>query len=78
MKNVYDNGEIVLGEVKNVIDYIQKNMEYTSEEDIILNDLIKELKEYYVEDTIVAITYGYGMGYSIEYWTKKNKVKVEK
>lgn len=78
MKNVYDNGEIVLGEVKNVIDYIQNNMEYTSEEDIILNDLIKELKEYYVEDTIVAITYGYGMGYSIEYWTKKNKVKVEK
>lgn len=67
MKNVYDNGEICLGEVKAITKYIKENgedLEY-------YNDLLNYLKELN-DDDIVAINYDNGMGYSIEYWNTKD------
>lgn len=61
--NIYDNGISVLGVVRCVKEYIIKNAEYVSEVNALLNDL-KELDN----DTIVAINYDTGMGYSVDYW----------
>ena len=38
-----------------------------------LKDILEELKEF-EDNTIVAINYDNGMGYSIEYWTTKDKI----
>ena len=65
--NVYDNGEYLLGKVKNVIDYINNqilNEEIDDEEAIeILTDL-----GTLPPDAIISINYNHPMGYSYEYW----------
>lgn len=62
--SVYDNGTIILGKVKWVKDYICKNADNITE----LKDLIHDLEDLDA-DTIVAVNYDLGMGYSIDYWT---------
>lgn len=65
--NVYDNGEYLLGKVKNVIDYINNqilNEEIDDEEAI---EILTELGTL-SPDTIVSINYNHPMGYSYEYW----------
>jgi hypothetical protein len=69
--NIYDNGTTVLGVVRYVKEYIIKNTEEISE----VNDLLDDLKEL-DNDTIVAINYDTGMGYSVDYWhTIKDLIK---
>jgi hypothetical protein len=70
MKKIYDNGTMVLGQVNKVREYLIK---YNEEEDFI-KDIINDLKEE-KDDTIVAINYDLGMGYSIDYWDEKDIVK---
>ena len=67
MQNIYDNGEICLGEVGKIRQQLIDNAEETWE----IEDILEELKEF-EDNTIVAINYDNGMGYSIEYWTKKD------
>lgn len=70
MQNIYDNGEICLGEVKKIIEYFN-----TTELDIEeYEDLLEELKKLNDND-IVAINYDHGnyLGYSTDYWTKEDK-----
>ena len=69
MQNIYDNGEICLGEVKRIIEYFNTTGADIEE----YEDLLKELKELN-DDDIVAINYDNGMGYSIDWWTKDDKV----
>lgn len=70
MNNVYDNGEIVLGNIYNVKDYICRNCEDLEE----IKEIIEDLEDY-DNDTIVAINYDVGMGYLIDYWKKDSIVK---
>lgn len=70
MENIYDNGRVCLGKVGKIR---QKLIENANEEWEI-KDILEELKEL-ENDTIVAINYDNGMGYSIEYWTKKDMEK---
>ena len=72
MNNVYDNGTMVLGSVENVRKYLIKNME---EEDLGAKDILNDLKNE-PNDTIVAINYDLGMGYSIDYWQKNDIVNM--
>ena len=67
MKNIYDNGRLCLGEVGKIRQQLIDNAEETWE----IEDILEELKEF-EDNTIVAINYDNGMGYSIEYWTKKD------
>ena len=69
MEEIYDNGEICLGEVKKIIEYFNTTGADIEE----YEDLLKELKELN-DDDIVAINYDHGMGYSIDWWTKDDKV----
>lgn len=70
MNKIYDNGEMVLGTIYNVKDYLCKHCDDVSEIKDIIDDLENE-----DEDTIVAINYDHGMGYSIDYWTKQDVVE---
>ena len=67
MQNIYDNGRLCLGEVGKIRQQLINNAEKTWE----IEDIIEELKEF-EDNTIVAINYDNGMGYSIEYWTTKD------
>ena len=67
MQNIYDNGRLCLGEVGKIRQDLIDNAEETWE----VEDILEELKEL-EDNTIVAINYDNGMGYSIEYWTKKD------
>ena len=67
MQNVYDNGRLCLGEVGKIRQQLIDNADETWE----IEDILEELKEF-EDNTIVAINYDNGMGYSIEYWTTKD------
>lgn len=67
MKNIYDNGRLCLGEVGKIRQQLIDNAEETWE----IENILEELKEF-EDNTIVAINYDNGMGYSIEYWTTKD------
>ena len=69
MQNIYDNGEMCLGEVKKIIEYFNTTGADIEE----YEDLLKELKKLN-DDDIVAINYDNGMGYSIDWWTKNDKI----
>ena len=67
MQNIYDNGRLCLGEVGKIRQQLIDNADETWE----IEDILAELKEF-EDNTIVAINYDNGMGYSIEYWTTKD------
>ena len=67
MQNIYDNGRLCLGEVGKIRQQLIDNAEETWE----IEEILEELKEF-KDNTIVAINYDNGMGYSIEYWTTKD------
>ena len=67
MQNIYDNGRLCLGEVGKIRQQLIDNAEETWE----IEDILEELNEF-EDNTIVAINYDNGMGYSIEYWTTKD------
>ena len=70
MDCIYDNGEMCLGKVSDIIKYLLDNAEETWE----IEDIIIDLRDL-EDDTIVAINYDHGMGYSIDYWTEKDRVR---
>lgn len=70
MNKIYDNGEIVLGAVAHVRKYLVENAEETWE----IEDILEDIKDL-TDDTIVAINYDHGMGYSVDWWTRNNIVK---
>ena len=69
MKEIYDNGEMCLGEVKKIIEYFNTTGADIEEYEEVLEEL-KKLND----DDIVAINYDNGMGYSIDWWTKNDKI----
>lgn len=70
MNKIYDNGTMVLGNVKNLKDYICRNCEDLEE----VKEIIQDLEDL-DEKTIVALNYDCGMGYSIDYWNEDSIVK---
>ena len=69
MKEIYDNGEKVLGRIYDLKEYICRNCEDYEE----VKEIIEEL-ENYDKDTIAVINYSNGMGYLIDYFTIKDKM----
>lgn len=72
MYQIYDNGACLLGEIKNVLEYIIENDKDLNENEDLIKDL-KDLQENGV--SIVMINYDNGMGYSIDYWFVNDIVK---
>ena len=70
MNKIYDNGQCLLGKVKDILDYV--DLESLDDETTI--DLVNDLKEYNKE-SIVFIDYDNPMSYSIDEFTEKDIIK---
>lgn len=75
MNNLYDNGSILLGTKKDIVNQIYNNM-LVEENDDEYMEILEDLKDL-KEDTIVALNYDNGMGYSIDYWDEKDILEVK-
>ena len=64
---VYDNGEMLLGMVKDVIKYLFENMEYDEDDYSEVKGMIEDLEEL-GDNYIVMINYDFGMGYLLYKW----------
>ena len=74
MNNIYDNGAIMLGNVKMVKEEIKRQMEQDIDMCFAdMEEILKDLEEL-KDNMIVAINYDCGMGYSIDYWYENDKV----
>ena len=75
MDCIYDNGAIMLGSVKMVREVTQKaikeNVDMFCDD---MEEILKDLEEL-SNETIVAINYDNGMGYSIDYWHEDDIIK---
>lgn len=79
MNKIYDNGTILLGTKKNIEKYAKKQVKHFKkvEDDYVVETfetILKELEEF-SNETIVAINYDCGMGYSIDYWNEDSVIK---
>lgn len=74
MNNVYDNGSMLLGIKKDIVNQIYNNM-LEEEQDELYMEILEDLKEL-KDNTIVALNYDNPMGYSIEYWQESDKVEL--
>ena len=80
MKNIYDNGALMLGNVQMIINEIEKELK--NGVDMFCTDMeeiIKDLKELRDTDCemVVCINYDNGMGYSIDYWSSNDIINKE-
>lgn len=73
MNNLYDNGTILLGKKQDIINQIYNNMLEEEQDDLYI-ELLEDLKGL-KDDTIVALNYDNGMGYSYDYWEKEDILK---
>lgn len=73
MNNLYDNGTILLGKKQDIINQIYNNM-LEEEQDELYMEILEDLKDL-EDDTIVALNYDTGMGYSFDWWDKKDILK---
>ena len=71
--DIYDNGCVMLGKVRNIKDYLARLMTKLDYQDDV-RDILEDIKNYN-DDTIVTINYDNPMGYSIEYWDYNDRVK---
>lgn len=77
MKNIYDNGTVMLGQVKQIKEYTENQFKKELIEDYERKKILEELKELKDND-IVAINYDCGMGLSIEYFEIGDIINEEK
>lgn len=71
--DIYDNGCVMLGKVRNIKQYLARLMTKLDYQDDV-RDILEDLKDM-KDDTIVAINYDIPMGYTIEYWEFNDKIK---
>lgn len=77
MNNIYDNGTMLLGTIKNIKEYTNKQIEQEEDTDIQeeYKSMLEEIESLEEKDnTIIAINYDNGMGISIDYWQESDKV----
>lgn len=75
MDKIYDNGQVMLGNVKMIKEEIKKQLKngvdmFCTDMEEILNDL-----KQFSNETIVSINYDFGMGYMIDYWNEDDIIK---
>lgn len=69
---VYDNGEKILGNVKDIAQYIKNGCEDYEE----MEEILSDLREF-DNNTMIVLDYANGMGFTIEYWTEKDKSEID-
>ena len=73
MNSIYDNGELLLGSKKNILEYQNKLIEQDlidKEDYAEITDFLKDFKD----NDIVCINYDNGMGLSFDIWQENDKI----
>lgn len=76
MVGLYDNGEMLLGNVEDILEYTKRQIEANliAKEDY--EEIFETLKDLELH-TIVAINYDHGMGMTFDWWTKDDEMSME-
>lgn len=78
MNNIYDNGALMLGNIKDVIKQVETEMKKDIDMCFVdQEELLKDLKELEPIADIVMVNYDNPMGYTIDYWSNNDIVKQE-
>ena len=76
MSGLYDNGEMLLGNVEDILEYAKRQNEADLIDEEDYEEIIETLKDLELH-TIVAINYDHGMGMSFDWWTKEDEMDME-
>lgn len=76
MSGLYDNGEMLLGNVEDILEYAKRQNEADLIDEEDYEEIIETLKDLELH-TIVAINYDNGMGMSFDWWTKEDEMDME-
>lgn len=76
MNGLYDNGEMLLGTKRDILNYIKRQFDGELIAECDYHEVIDVLRDLDY-DTIIAINYDHGMGMSFDWWTNKDKMDME-
>ena len=77
MNKIYDNGYLMLGEYKQLLEFANKQLIDNEDDELILT-IKQELEDLQLDDdTIVCINYDNGMGNTYDWWDKKDCMESE-
>ena len=77
MNKIYDNGELLLGKYKHLLEFANKQL-IDNEDDEVALEFKKELEDLKLDDdTIVCVNYSSGMGNSYDWWSKEDCMENE-
>lgn len=74
MKNIYDNGELLLGSVGNIKEYTKRQIEAESIDKEDYKEIIEYL-ETLKDSDVVCVNYDNGMGLSFDSWDENDKLE---
>lgn len=75
MNKIYDNGTMLIGNVKMIKDMIKNNLEKGSIDDLdLITEILEDIKDL-EDNTIICLNYDNPMGYSYDYWDEEDIVK---
>ena len=74
MNYIYDNGELLLGTKRDIIEYQTRLVKAQLIEKEDYDEIIETLQDK-KEDTIVCINYDNGMGLSFDFWENEDIIK---
>lgn len=78
MNNIYDNGALMLGNIKEVINEVETEIKKDIDMCMIdARELLKDLKELENVASVVMVNYENPMGYTIDYWSENDIIKKE-
>ena len=73
MNKIYDNGAVMLGEIKKIREYTEKQYDDNLIDEELKVDILNDLKDY-KDNEIVVINYD-GIGYSIDCWSPEDIIE---
>lgn len=76
MNYIYDNGELLLGTKRDIIEYQARLVKAQLIEKEDYDEIVETLQDK-KEDTIVCINYDNGMGLSFDFWENEDKLNYD-
>ncbi len=77
MNKIYDNGDMLLGEYKQLLEFANKQLIDNKDDESIL-DFKQDLEDLQLDnDTIVCVYCNNGMGYTYDWWSKEDCIESE-
>jgi len=76
MNNLYDNGEMLLGTKRDILEYTKRQNEAQLIEEEDYQEIVETLEDL-EDNTIICINYDNGMGMTFDWWEDTDKLEME-